>query len=186
MLTLLVPVDGSPGSDRAVELVIKLHRDVTPVRIRLLHVLPPNDGIAVDSTRPLVASDKDPLIGPDEEPADGKLALSSARALHSESIEVRLELGHRQGIAESLDGFASVALALACPLRAACIWGAAERLRSELGSPLRSGERRRYDDRVRAARAACGNDTAFDAAWREGGAMNLEQAIAYAEQADSG
>lgn len=81
MLTLLVPVDGSPGSDRAVELVIKLHRDVTPVRVRLLHVLPPNDGIAVDSTRPLVASDKDPLIGPDEEPADGKLALSSARAL---------------------------------------------------------------------------------------------------------
>lgn len=81
MLTLLVPVDGSPGSDRAVELVIKLHRDVTPVRIRLLHVLPPNDGIAVDSTRPLVGSDKDPLIGPDEEPVDGKLALSSARAL---------------------------------------------------------------------------------------------------------
>lgn len=81
MLTLLVPVDGSPGSDRAVELVIKLHRDVTPVRVRLLHVLPPNDGIAVDSTRPLVGPDKDPLIGPDEEPADGKLALSSARAL---------------------------------------------------------------------------------------------------------
>jgi len=81
MLTLLVPVDGSPGSDRAVELVIKLHRDVTPVRIRLLHVLPPDDGIAVDSTRPLVGPDKDPLIGPDEEPADGKLALSSARAL---------------------------------------------------------------------------------------------------------
>jgi len=81
MLTFLVPVDGSPGSDRAVELVIKLHRDVTPVRIRLLHVLPPNDGIAVDSTRPLVGPDKDPLIGPDEEPADGKLALSSARAL---------------------------------------------------------------------------------------------------------
>ena len=81
MLTLLVPVDGSSGSDRAVELVIKLHRDVTPVRIRLLHVLPPNDGIAVDSTRALVGPDKDPLIGPDEEPADGKLALSSARAL---------------------------------------------------------------------------------------------------------
>ena len=81
MLTLLVPVDGSPGSDRAVELVIKLHRDVTPVRIRLLHVLPPNDGIAVDSTRPLVRSDDDALIGPDEETPDGKLALSSARAL---------------------------------------------------------------------------------------------------------
>jgi len=81
MLTLLVPVDGSPGSDRAVELVIKLHRDVTPVRIRLLHVLPPNDGIAVDSPRPLVGSDRDPLIGPDEETPDGKLALSSARAL---------------------------------------------------------------------------------------------------------
>jgi len=81
MLTLLVPVDGSPGSDRAVELVIKLHRDVTPVRIRLLHVLPPNDGIAVNSTRPPVGSGEDPPIGSDEEPADIKLALSSARAL---------------------------------------------------------------------------------------------------------
>jgi len=81
MLTLLVPVDGSPGSDRAVELVIKLHRDVTPVRIRLLHVLPPNDGIAVNSTRPPVGSGEDPPIGSDEVPADGKLALSSARAL---------------------------------------------------------------------------------------------------------
>ena len=81
MLTLLIPVDGSPGSDRAVELVIKLHRDVTPVRIRLLHVLPPNDGIAVNSTRPPVGSGEDPPIGSDEVPADGKLALSSARAL---------------------------------------------------------------------------------------------------------
>ena len=73
MLTLLVPVDGSAGSDRAVDLIIKLYRDVTPVRILLLHVLTPDDGIAVDLTRR--------QVGADEEPADGKCALSSARAL---------------------------------------------------------------------------------------------------------
>ena len=69
MLTLLVPVDGSPASDRAVALVIKLYRDVAPVRIRLLHVLTPDDGIAVDFAH---------LHG---DPAEGTQALSSARAL---------------------------------------------------------------------------------------------------------
>ena len=50
MLRLLLPVDGSAGSDRAVHVAIKLYRNVTPVRIYLLHVLPSNDGTALDPT----------------------------------------------------------------------------------------------------------------------------------------
>ena len=42
--------------------------------------------------------------------------------------------------------------------------------------------RPRYDGSVKAACVACADDTAFQAAWREGSAMTLEQAVAYAEQ----
>ena len=111
--------------------------------------------------------------------------LLSARALLAESTAIRLELGDRRGIAESLEACANVALALGRPLRAACIWGAAERQRSDLGSPMPPGERPRYESRVQAARAACANDTAFEAAWRDGSAMTVEQATAFAEQADA-
>jgi len=73
MLSLLLPVDGSPESDRAVELAIKLYRDITPVRICLLHVVAPGDGLDIDSSRP----QSEPCRGP----ADGNRALSSAQAL---------------------------------------------------------------------------------------------------------
>jgi nucleotide-binding universal stress UspA family protein len=73
VLTLLIPVDGSPGSDHAVELVIKLYRQLMPIDIRLLHVLPPDDGVRLDSARGQGA----PAATPD----DGDRALSSARAL---------------------------------------------------------------------------------------------------------
>ena len=112
-------------------------------------------------------------------------ALLSARALYAESAAMRLELGDRRGIVESLEGLANVALALTRPLRAACIWGAAERLRADIGLPIAPAQRPRYESRVQAARVACANDTAFEAAWREGNAMTVEQAIAYAEQADA-
>ena len=73
MLALLLPVDGSPGSDRAVNFVIQLYRDVTPVRIHLLHVLPLDDGVRLESTRPHADCNEDP--------GDGDRGLSSARAL---------------------------------------------------------------------------------------------------------
>jgi len=109
----------------------------------------------------------------------------SARALYAESAAMRLELGDRRGIAQSLEGLANLAVALARPLRAACIWGAAERLRADIGLAIALAERPRYQSRVQAARVACANDTAFDAAWHEGSAMTLEQAVAHAEQADA-
>ena len=61
---------------------------------------------------------------------------ASARALYEESLVIRRELGDRRGIAYSLEGLAAVVAALGSPLRAARIWGAAERLREEIGSPL--------------------------------------------------
>ena len=65
------------------------------------------------------------------------------------------------------------------PSRAARIWAAAERLREEIGVPLRSFDRANYEDALVAARAALGDD-AFERAWREGRAMTLEDAVRYA------
>ena len=76
--------------------------------------------------------------------------------------------------------------ALEIPDLAARLWGYAEQLREEIGSPLPSNERPRYERQVSAARAAMGNDAAFDHAWQEGRAMTLEQAMEIALQETEG
>jgi non-specific serine/threonine protein kinase len=100
-----------------------------------------------------------------------------AGVLHQEGLVIRRDLGDRRGIAYSLEGLATVVAALGSSLRAARIWGAAERLREEIGSPLPPNERPHYGPRVAAARAALGDDAAFDRAWQQGRALTLEQAI---------
>jgi predicted ATPase/class 3 adenylate cyclase len=104
----------------------------------------------------------------------------AASAMYKESLAIHLELGDRWGIAESLQGLAYVAFALFGPARAARIWGGAERLREEIGSPVPPRDRPRYDGQLTAARAAMADHDAFDLAWQEGRAMTLEQAIEYA------
>ena len=86
----------------------------------------------------------------------------------------------RLGIANSLEGLAAVVAALGASLRAARIWGAAERLRAEIGSPLPPIYRPCYEREVAAARAVLGDDAAFDHAWQDGHASTIEQAIALA------
>ena len=80
-------------------------------------------------------------------------------------------------IACALEGPAAAVAALGSFLRAARIWGAAQRLREEIGSPLAPNERSGYDRHLEAARAALGDDANFDHAWQEGRAMTLEEAI---------
>ena len=101
----------------------------------------------------------------------------AARMLFEEGLVILRELGVRRELASSLEGLAAVVAALGSSLRAARIWGAAEGLREEVGSPLAPKDRPRYDRRVAAARAALGDGAAFDRAWQEGHALPLEQAI---------
>ena len=104
---------------------------------------------------------------------------AGARALYRESLVIFCDLRDRWGIALSLEGLAYVASAQARPVQAARLWGAAERLREEIGCPLPPSERSRYDSQLAATRAAIDDDVAFDLAWKEGRAMTLEQAIEY-------
>jgi len=101
----------------------------------------------------------------------------AARALFKESLMIQRELGDRRGMVYSFGGLAAVIAALGNILRATRIWGGAERLREEIGLPMPPNERPLYDRRVAAARAALGDDAAFDRAWREGRAFTLTQAI---------
>jgi len=101
----------------------------------------------------------------------------TARVLYEESLAIQRELGNRGGIAESLEGLAAVASALGRYLRAARIWGAAKRVRDEIGSPLSVSAQPTYDQRAAVARAALGNDASFNHAWEEGRAWTAEQAI---------
>jgi len=104
-------------------------------------------------------------------------AFGSARVLHEEGLAIDRELGDRWGMAFALEGLAAVVAALGNSLRAARLWGAAARLREEIGAPLPPNERPRYDRRVTAARAALGDDTAFDRSWQEGRTSTLEHAM---------
>ena len=63
--------------------------------------------------------------------------------------------------------------------RAATILGAAARLREEIGLRIPPHEEREHKRVAAATRAALGDD-AFDQAWREGSAMDLEEAVRYA------
>jgi hypothetical protein len=104
----------------------------------------------------------------------------AARAVLEESLAIRRELGDRFGIPYSLEGLAAVVASLRDSLRAARIWGATERLRAEIGTPLQLWERSGYDRRVAAARIASGDDAAFDSAWQQGRCLTLDQAIGLA------
>jgi len=105
---------------------------------------------------------------------------ASAMTLHKESLEIQQELGDRSGIAASLEGLASVAVVLDAPCRGAALWGAAERLREEIGSPLPPDDRARRERDVSAARAALRDDAAFSASWKKGCEMSPEEAVEYA------
>jgi len=91
------------------------------------------------------------------------------------------EVGDRLGIAHSLEIAAAVVAALGSQLRSARIWGAAERLREEIGLPLSPIERPRYHRRVVVARAALGDDAAFHRVWQEGRASTVDEAIELAQ-----
>jgi hypothetical protein len=83
----------------------------------------------------------------------------------------------------ALEVAAGLAVALGSGQRAARLFGADEALRETLGLGILPIWRDHYQRGVAAARALLG-DAAFAAAWAEGRAMTLVQAIAYALSED--
>jgi tetratricopeptide (TPR) repeat protein len=104
--------------------------------------------------------------------------LQSAAASFLESLTIARELADPVATIWALECFAELATAKPAHERAATILGAAARLREEIGLRMPPHEEREHRRVVAAARAAL-RDDAFDQAWREGGAMELEEAVRY-------
>ncbi len=103
----------------------------------------------------------------------------AARPVLAESLAINRELGDRAAIAYLLDDFAALATAEGEPQRALRLAGAASAAHDAIGSQLSAGERARFDRLQARAWQALGEPLAT-AAWGEGRAMTLEQAVEYA------
>ena len=109
--------------------------------------------------------------------SDGDLV--SAEATFVESLAIARELADPFATMWALERFAELAAAKHAHERAATILGAAAHVREEIGLSLPLHDEREHACVAAATRAALGDD-AFDHAWREGSAMDLEDAVRYA------
>ena len=100
-----------------------------------------------------------------------------AELLYRESLRLEVELGDRHGIAHSLEGLGA-ALAACRPDDAALAWGAAERLREDLGSPMPPHEDVDLRAQIARARSAAGDTGRFDRSREAGRNLALEEVLA--------
>ena len=103
----------------------------------------------------------------------------AAVALGSEALTVFWHQGDKRDVAESIELLALCAAAQGKPERTARLLGTASFLREAIGAPLPPAARADHERGITEARAAL-NEKAFTAAWSEGQAMTLKQAVAYA------
>jgi predicted ATPase/DNA-binding SARP family transcriptional activator len=103
----------------------------------------------------------------------------AARSLYQESLAIHRELGDKSGLARLLADFAGLAAGQRQAQRAARLLGAAEALCEAIdaGPPATSSTE---DVGIKAEVCTELGEAVFAAAWAEGRAMTLEQAIAYA------
>jgi tetratricopeptide (TPR) repeat protein len=102
----------------------------------------------------------------------------AARAAFEEGIRIGQEIGSTSSAIRCFEGMAQLAWAQGEPRRGARLFGAAEALREVLRFPLPPVDRVDYDC-VPAITTALGEE-AFAAAWAEGRALTIEQAVVYA------
>lgn len=104
-----------------------------------------------------------------------------AESLLHEALELQKTSGAKIGIVDSLEELATVAVAVESFTEAARLFGAADSLREATGYARFPSEREAHEANVSAAREGLGPE-AFEAAWNEGAAMSMDEAIAYAQR----
>jgi predicted ATPase/class 3 adenylate cyclase len=110
---------------------------------------------------------------------------AEAAVLFKEALAFFREVGDQVNIAEVLEGFAGVAGAQGEGERAARLYGIADSLRETIGAPLLPGDRPRYERQLKAARSLV-DEAVWEAAWEEGRAMTLDEAVSYALAEEAG
>jgi len=106
--------------------------------------------------------------------------LAHAAEVYARGLKLVLDQGGQPHLPEYLEAFAKLALAGERPDRAARLLGAAEALRTRIGTPIPPVERADYDQALAQARDQLG-PVAFAAAWDEGRALGWEQAVDLAQ-----
>lgn len=106
-----------------------------------------------------------------------------ARDLYAESLALCRGTGELTRIAACLEGLAGAARELGHAVPAARLLGAADALRERIGAPLPRADQAERDRTATAVRVDVG-DQSFAAAWAEGHALSLEQAVAAAAALD--
>ena len=109
---------------------------------------------------------------------------AEARRLYGESIRMFQELGHKRGIARALECLAVSAAAQANAEQSLHLAGAAAALRQRLGAPLGMAEQPRLEKSLEFARRRLGNAASL-AAWMQGWAMPVDQAVREALDGDA-
>jgi non-specific serine/threonine protein kinase len=98
------------------------------------------------------------------------------RELLGESLSIRMETGDQGGMTWCLEKLAEAAHRQGRPATAAKIYGAAATLRASMGSAIDLADRAEYERILAELRATLG-DNAFTAAWTQGEALSLREAI---------
>ncbi|OGO38370.1 MAG: hypothetical protein A2W35_03935 [Chloroflexi bacterium RBG_16_57_11] len=111
--------------------------------------------------------------------ARGKGDLQQSKEAYRKLIYTWRELGQIAAVANILECFGYIAHREGEMERAVRLLGAAEKLRENIRVPMRDAERLEYDATVASLRGQL-DAAAFDSAWAEGRAMDLERAIRYA------
>ncbi len=96
-----------------------------------------------------------------------------------EGLEVARQIGHTHAVAFTMQVLAASASEEGLPVRSVRLWGAAESVLDALGLGLGPAERHFYGPYFAVARTRLDEGT-WEAAWAEGKAMTLEEALEYA------
>jgi predicted ATPase/DNA-binding SARP family transcriptional activator len=107
--------------------------------------------------------------------------LQAARSFHCRSLALAEQVGELRSIAESLEEIAGVDAASGAAERAAVLFGAAQALRGQIGSPIPAPDLARFDAAVSSVRLALG-ERGFSAAQARGRQLSPAQAATLARQ----
>ena len=99
--------------------------------------------------------------------------------MYRETILEWKRLGHRAAIAHQLECFAAIALTRRDYARAARLYGAASVLREKIGIPMTPPEQIEYQAQLASLHSSL-DEKAFAAAWGEGQALSMDDAIKFA------
>jgi predicted ATPase/class 3 adenylate cyclase/DNA-binding CsgD family transcriptional regulator len=108
--------------------------------------------------------------------------ISQAEDLLHEALTLRARGGLRPGVAESLEALAVLATGRESHTEAARLFGAASALRTRMGLARWPADQAGYDNDLAGTRDPLGEDV-FEAAWAEGQALTVNEAVAYASRA---